>query len=303
MPHPKRGGILHTYRAAIMPESPEFVPDYLFIGHIAHDVTPEGPRLGGTVSYGAHTAMAMGQQVGILTSAKPGEPLLADLPIDAHVVSIPAEHTTTFENRYVGSVRTQYMYHRALTLTPTMLPPAWRRARLIHIAPIAYEIDPAFFTLFEEGAICVTPQGFMRSREPDGLVKTVHWADAERALSRTRLTVFSEEDIRHDPGLEKTFARFAPLAVLTRAERGGTVYRGDTVFDFAAIEVEQVGPTGAGDVFATALHIALDRLGDLERAIQVAAYLAGRSITREGFDSAPTPDEIAAAWDMVGVIP
>ncbi|MBN1564093.1 MAG: hypothetical protein JXA10_09640 [Anaerolineae bacterium] len=284
-----------------MSESPAFIPDYLFLGHITHDVTPDGPRLGGTVSYGAHTAVAMGQKVGILTSAKPDEPLLADLPASVRVINIPAEHTTMFENRYVGSARTQYMYHRALTLTPAMLPPAWRQARLIHIAPIAYEVDLAFFTFFEQGAICVTPQGFMRRREADGLVKTIHWADADRALPHVRLTVFSEEDIQHDPSLEHTFARLSPIAVLTRAERGGTVYQGAERADFAAIEVEQVGPTGAGDVFASALHIALDRLGDLPRAIRVAAYLAGRSITREGFDSAPTPDEIATAWAMVGV--
>ena len=27
--------------------------DYLVIGHVAHDLTPEGPRLGGTASYSA----------------------------------------------------------------------------------------------------------------------------------------------------------------------------------------------------------------------------------------------------------
>ncbi len=279
---------------------PDVVPDYLLIGHIAHDVTPQGPSLGGTVSYGAHTAIALGQKVGILTSSKPDEPLLADLPAGVQVVSIPAEHTTVFDNRYDGSARTQYMFHRALTLTPAMLPPAWRRARLIHIAPIAYEVDPAFFTCFDQGAICVTPQGFMRHREPDGLVTTVHWADAEKTLPHARLTVFSEEDIRHDPRLEQVFARLSPIAVITRAERGGTVYQGDKRYNFKAIEVEQIGPTGAGDIFATALHIALDRLDDLDRAIQVAAYLAGRSITRVGFDSAPLPDEIAEAWRMVG---
>jgi hypothetical protein len=158
----------------------------------------------------------LGLKVGILTSAKPDEPLLADLPADAHVVSIPAEHTTMFENRYEGSARTQYMYYRARTLTPDMLPLAWRKANLIHIAPIAYEVDPAFFTAFEDGAICVTPQGFMRRREQDGLVTTVHWDDVDRTLPHARLVVLSEEDIHHDPGLEFVFAQRAPLVVLAR---------------------------------------------------------------------------------------
>jgi hypothetical protein len=67
-----------------------FVPDYLLIGHIAHDVTPEGPRLGGTVSYGAYTALALGLRVGVLTSTRPDEPLLRKLPPSVHVISIPA---------------------------------------------------------------------------------------------------------------------------------------------------------------------------------------------------------------------
>jgi len=276
-----------------------FVPDYLLIGHIAHDVTPEGPRLGGTVSYGAYTAAAFGLRVAILTSTRPDEPLLKKLPPQVQVISVPAEHTTTFDNRYIDGKRTQYMYHRAATLTPDRLPPAWRQARLVHLGPIAYEVDPAFASAFDQGAICVTPQGFMRFREPDGLVSTVAWDDAEQVLSRARLTVLSEEDIRHNPGLEDAFARIAPLLVLTRAARGGTVHRDAQTFDFPADLVEQVEPTGAGDVFATVLHIALDRLGDLDRAIRVATFLAGRSVTRVGFASAPTPDEVAQAWERV----
>jgi hypothetical protein len=34
--------------------------DYLVIGHVAHDLTPEGWRLGGTAAYSALTARALG---------------------------------------------------------------------------------------------------------------------------------------------------------------------------------------------------------------------------------------------------
>jgi sugar/nucleoside kinase (ribokinase family) len=130
-------------------------------------------------------------------------------------------------------------------------------------------------------------------------VTAIRWDRAEDVLPHVRLTVLSEEDIAHDPGLEAVFARLGPLVVVTRAERGGTVYLNGQPQDFAATQVELVHPTGAGDVFATALHIALDRLGDLDRAVQVAAYLAGQSVTRVGFDGAPRPEEVALAWRMV----
>jgi sugar/nucleoside kinase (ribokinase family) len=89
--------------------------------------------------------------------------------------------------------------------------------------------------------------------------------------------------------------------VMTRAERGCTVYQNGQPRDFPADKVEQVEPTGAGDIFAVALHIALDRLGDLDRAVQMATYLAGRSVTRVGFAGAPTPEEVEQAWALVAV--
>jgi sugar/nucleoside kinase (ribokinase family) len=273
------------------------IPEYLLVGHIAHDVTPSGPQLGGTVSFAAHTAAAFGLRVAVLTSAAPGEPLLEHLPAPASVISVPASHTTTFENRYgADGSRTQFMYHWANTLGPDDVPPDWRAADLVHLGPIAYEIDPALLALFDRRSVLVTPQGWMRARESDGRVSTRSWPEANQVLSRAALTVLSKEDIRHDPGLETVFARIAPLLVVTDGMHGSALYRGGERRDFPAISIEQVDPTGAGDIFATSLHIAYHRTGDLENAIQIATQLAGLSVSRVGFASAPTPDEVAAAF-------
>jgi len=278
--------------------STDFVPDYLLIGHIAHDVTPQGPQLGGTVSYGAHTAAAFGLRVGILTSAQSNEPLLEKLPTNTVVVNIPADHTTMFENHYEGSTRTQFMYYRARTLTPALLPPAWRQARLVHFGPIAYEVAPEFATAFDNARICITPQGWMRLREKDGRVRTVHWRDAADVLPHSTVTIMSEEDIRHDPDLEAAFAELAPMLILTRAEHGGTVHQRAQSTDFTAYEVAtQTDPTGAGDIFATTFHIAFARFGDLHRALRAATYIAGVSVTRAGFASAPSASEVTQAWE------
>ena len=65
------------------------------IGHVAHDLTPEGPRLGGTVAYSALTARALGLRVGIVTASGPETSLdaLQDIPI----VPIKSPQSTTFE--------------------------------------------------------------------------------------------------------------------------------------------------------------------------------------------------------------
>ena len=78
--------------------------DYLVIGHLAHDLTASGPRLGGTAAYAALTARALGLRVGILTSAGMETSLAAleGIPI----VVIPSEHSTTFENINGSSIGT-----------------------------------------------------------------------------------------------------------------------------------------------------------------------------------------------------
>ena len=54
-----------------MPELESFTPvDYLIIGHISEDITPQGKVPGGTVSYSALTAKANGLKVGIVTSCR-----------------------------------------------------------------------------------------------------------------------------------------------------------------------------------------------------------------------------------------
>ncbi len=50
----------------------ELVPlepvDYLVIGHLTEDLTPAGPRLGGTAAFSALTARALGLRVGVVSA-------------------------------------------------------------------------------------------------------------------------------------------------------------------------------------------------------------------------------------------
>ena len=85
-----------------------FEPDYLLIGHMTADLTPDGRILGGTVSYAARTVKAFGLSVGILTSASAGEILLDRLYDYAdEIVVVPALQTSTFENIYKPEGRQQ----------------------------------------------------------------------------------------------------------------------------------------------------------------------------------------------------
>ena len=79
--------------------------DYLTIGHLAKDLTPAGPQIGGTVSFASLTARALGYTPGILTAFGEGLDLspLAGIPI----VRVPSADSATFENIYGPGGRTQ----------------------------------------------------------------------------------------------------------------------------------------------------------------------------------------------------
>ena len=85
--------------------------DYLLIGHVAVDLTPTGKQLGGTVSYAALTAQAMGLRVGIVTSAGADAPL--HLLSGIQIFNIPSERSTVFENIYTEQGRKQILHHQA----------------------------------------------------------------------------------------------------------------------------------------------------------------------------------------------
>ena len=69
--------------------------DYLVLGHVTQDITPAGLMLGGTVTYAALTAQALGCKAGIVTSARADLDLEPLNGIPVHL--IPAEFSTTFK--------------------------------------------------------------------------------------------------------------------------------------------------------------------------------------------------------------
>src|SRR5689334_2141128 len=93
-------------------------PDYLLIGHMTADLTPNGRLPGGTVSYATRTAAAFGLRVALLTSATTDDSLLDSLRPYGEIVSIPAAETTTFENIYNPDGRIQYVRGVAAPIGP-----------------------------------------------------------------------------------------------------------------------------------------------------------------------------------------
>jgi hypothetical protein len=264
--------------------------DYLVVGHVTQDITRNGPRLGGTAAFSALTARALGLRVGVVTSANEKTSLKAFDGIP--VVSIPSEYTTTFENIYRDDGRKQILHHRARRLSIDLVPEAWRNATIIHLGPVAQELDSELPRFPSTSLLGVTPQGWLRTWNDDGYIAPCRWNNANQLLSQANAVIISREDVNGDEELIETMAHKTRILIVTEASAGAVLYWNDDRRRFRAPEVEEVDATGAGDVFATAFFIRLSVTRDPWEATRFATQLSARSVTRFGLDGIPTQHEI-----------
>ena len=274
-----------------MLELPSHQPvDYLIVGHVAVDITPTGVQLGGTVSYSALTARALGLRVGIVTSSAADAPLQA---LDGiQIVNIPAEQSTTFENIKTENGRRQILHHQATPILLEHIPQVWRTASIIHLAPIAGELDPSLAEKLSGKFIGITPQGWMRTWDENGQVAACVWENSEQALGQAGAVVMSVEDVNRDLEQVEAMAHQTRILCLTEGEAGAVLYWNGDRRRFRPIEVHEVDATGAGDIFAAAFFMRYYNTRDPWEATRFATNLAARSVTRVGLNGIPTAQEI-----------
>lgn len=268
-------------------------PDFVVVGHVCQDILPGGALgLGGSVSYAATTAYRLGYRVGVVTSAGPDLDVARALPgID--VVCHRSAATTVFENIYLNGGRKQILHQRAEVITCEQIPIHWRSAPMVYLGSIDQEIDASVFHCFtDEALIGVMPQGFFRRWDDQGVVSYTEWTPAEDLLRRVDLLVISELDAPDPEGLVRKWGRFAKIIVITRAERGATVYESSKSCHYPARPAQQVDPTGAGDVFSAAFLISLAERGDPCEAARFANVVASFSVEGPGVAGIPLRQQV-----------
>ncbi len=264
--------------------------DYLVIGHLTKDLTPQGPQLGGTGTYAALTAQALGLRVGVVTS------WAADLPVNSlrglPIASFPAEQTTTFENVLTPQGRIQYLHAVAPSLDFYMVPEPWRSASIVHLGPVAQEVEPSLVRSFASALIGVTPQGWLRAWDKDGRVHATEWPEATFVLERAGAAVISIDDVEGDESRIEELAVSCHILAVTEGADGARLYWNGDVRHFHTPEVRLVDATGAGDIFAAALFTRLYTTRDPWEAARFATQISAFSVTRAGLEGIPTPSEI-----------
>jgi sugar/nucleoside kinase (ribokinase family) len=257
--------------------------DYLLIGHMTCDLTPEGDVPGGTVTYSGRVAAALGCQTAVLTSTAPhftGLNVLTGL----QMAIVPAERTTTFENVYTPHGRNQTIHAVANTLTPEHLPADWRNPAIVHFAPVVHEVDLSFIRQFPNSLICLTPQGWLREWGADGRVRPGQWAAAREVLALADIVVLSHEDLPLVTTVWQ-YWQWSKILVLTGGEMGCVVFQGETAVHVPTLSLPVVELTGAGDIFATACFIRYQQSKDILEAARFANFIAAHSVTKAGIEA------------------
>lgn len=277
----------------------EFFPiDYLLIGHLSEDRTPEGPALGGTVAYAGLTAHALGCGVGIVTSASEALDLA---PIRELALSLKlAPVSTSFENRYTSKGRVQTLLGRASDLELADVPLAWRNPKIVHLAPLACEIPAELAQAFPSSFLGVTPQGSMREWDSAGRVRLRSWESVHDLLHAADAVVLSIEDLGMDITAAEAMATHCRVLVVTEAAQGARVYTQRRSESVPAPSRQEVDPTGAGDIFAAVYFIRLQQSGDPWEAAEIANQIAAASVARRGLAGTPTPAEAKAVLQATG---
>ncbi len=294
----------------------------VLVGHITNDISPV-PHVGGGVSWSGIAFARLGFSVVLVTKAPRQHPYLQELKNlgirDIYTLPVRdekyAKTLTSFDNQYDAQ------FHRQ-QISPSQQEPItledWKAFRGtdafrnlpqnagVLIAPVIGEVDPRIFPLVKNDFpfLAVTPQGYFRYIEKEsGRVLQVPWKEKD-ALQFSDATILSEEDLRFDQdgGYFRALRAVAPLVVLTRGEKGLTIFQKRKekeleVKAYALLPGEVRDPTGAGDVCAAAFTSYYLQTTDMHQAGVFAALFAALKIrgneTRElGMATIPGQDAI-----------
>jgi sugar/nucleoside kinase (ribokinase family) len=228
--------------------------------------------------------------VGIVTASGPETSLssLKDIPVS----SIDTPQSTTFENIYTDHGRIQYLRAQATRMDFDSVPLPWRSSSIIHLGPIADEMDAVLPGSFRPSLLGLTPQGWMRQWDAEGRVSLREWNNSEKALSNAGGVVISREDVNGNDEIIEHMAHQTRILAVTEGPSGSVLYWNGDRRRFRAPQVREVDPTGAGDIFAAAFFIRLLNTRDPWEAARFATQLASCSVTRVGLEGIATPREI-----------
>jgi sugar/nucleoside kinase (ribokinase family) len=268
---------------------------FLSIGHFTHDIVGDDLILGGASAYSSATARKMGLNTGVVTSV--GKDFIHYNKLNGISLYIKNNahensKTTTFQNIYENGVRRQIIRSVAEMIGARDIPDDCCDAEIVYICPVANEVGFDVIKRFPNSIIGASPQGWMRRWRSDGGVYAEKWQNASKIIPDIDVLVMSEEDIAPFPNVIDEYVELSKITILTRGERGSTLFFENKVIDFPAFKVKVIDPTGAGDVFATAFLIKYKETIDPYEASVFANCVASFVVEKKGTEGIPNIEDI-----------
>lgn len=267
---------------------------FLAIGHFTHDVTEKGLILGGAAAYSSLAAKRLGLKAGVVSAV--GKDFLHRDKLQGISLCLlesgDSLQTTTFQNIYINGVRKQIIKGVSEKLKPEHIPQEYTKAEIVYLCPVADEVEPLIANRFPNSLIGASPQGWMRQWDSQGNVFQRKWKDADKVLPYIDALIMSEEDISNFPEVIEEYRKLVKIMVLTRGERGCTLFHNGQIKDFPAFKTQTVDPTGAGDVFAVAFLRELHRTHDPYKASIFANCTASFVVEKPGIYGIPDLDQV-----------
>lgn len=267
---------------------------YLLVGTVTKDLLPEDRfTTGGTVTYAGVVVKQLNWQPVIITAAAPDFVPPAYLA-DADWRILPSPVTTTFRNIYTPQGRRQTVGPIARSIGPTDIPADCQNISLVHLCPLAQDVEASITQVFSKALVVTTPQGWLRQWDANGLVSLGDWQGAAEILPKVQATVISIEDIEGNWTIAEKWAAQTSILIVTQDKEGCTIFYGGQRSTIPPRPAQPLDPTGAGDVFAAAFFIRYHETDDLGQSAYFANVTASMAIERLGPEGAPLRSEIEA---------
>jgi len=278
-------------------------PEAVFFGHVVIDTVVRGgarwQSLGGTVVYGALTALRHGYKPSIVSKVGEDFPdeyliFLSRSGIDiSYVRMVRGAKTTRFRLAYRDSERELTLQARAEDLSLIDIEVVDLGGKVAVVGPVIGEVPvEALDSIRSRAALtAVDLQGYLRLAKPREVVRLIRSEQAVKALSSADVVHADAEEARVLTGMEPARAaewmasRGPKVALVTMGYTGAYVVAEGRLLYVPALQPEQVvDTTGAGDVFLTVFALELARGTPLEEAAAMAAAAASLRIEKQGFD-------------------
>ncbi len=267
--------------------------DYLVIGHLATVDSPQGPMPGGQAVYAALTARAMGLKVGVVTAWGPDLP---QAPLRSlHIAGMPTERSTTLTIETDEQRARLQLQHLAPKLDFYLIPESWRSAPVIHLAPVAQEVEPAIVRRCAPTLLGVTPRGWLRSWDDQGRLAPAEWPEASFVLNQVNAAVVDWADIDQDRRRAAELAAACPLLAVYDPLEGATVFWQGDEQRFEPHRPQPGAHPNASDIFAALFFARLYHAHDPWDAARFATDLSGTTTERLGLQAVPTQAEVHRA--------